>query len=197
MSEKKIVLIHGKKRSGKDYIASLIKKELESCHNIKAKKLSLAYKMKVMISSLFNISLDELEEYKNKESSIYLKEDNEYKKILTFREILQRFGTEVMKNTFGEDIWIRFLIKEIKSSEEEVILIPDIRFEEELRILSGLGSSYTIYIESKSIDNNDQHISEKGLPKKFFSYYFDNSKKNHDEAKHFAAHIADKIFIKG
>jgi len=191
---KLLVLIHGKKRSGKDFVAGLIREELEKEYCINSKRMALADKMKEMISALFDISLEDLEKYKNEELPIYIKEDEKLKEISNFRKILQRFGTEVMKKEFGKYIWVDLLKKEIEKTNEPVILVPDIRFSEELEGLSSY-ETYKIYIDSKNSNHQkDLHVSEKGLDKKLFCYYFDNTEKDPEKARNFAKKIAKQIF---
>jgi hypothetical protein len=54
---------------------------------------------------------------------------------LTLRDILQRFGTEAMRNNFGPDFWVRRWASEFSRLERETkaegVVITDLRFENE------------------------------------------------------------------
>ena len=69
---KKLILINGLKRSGKDYTAELIEEIIGDIGIV-----SFAEPMKKIISETFNISLEQLEDYKNDELGIYTEFDTE------------------------------------------------------------------------------------------------------------------------
>ena len=62
---KKIILISGKARSGKDYIADLLKSKFEE-DGKKVLKLAYADKLKEYLCVLFNLDLATLNDLKNK-----------------------------------------------------------------------------------------------------------------------------------
>jgi hypothetical protein len=187
------ILIHGQKRSGKDYVGNLIKEELIK-RNINAKTYALANKMKDIVSETFKISREELEEYKNQEKDIYIVKDDKIITISNFRKILQHFATDAMKPIFGNDIWINLLQNQIYKEKPDVAIITDIRFMEEYtNFKDSIHSSYAIKIINKTNKNKDNHISEKLLADNLFDYLFDNTKKDPEEAKKFAKEVADNI----
>lgn len=81
--------------------------------------------------------------------------------ILTGREILQKLATEAIRNTFGQDIWVKILLQRLenKSDETKIVLIDDLRFPEEAEIID-----YKIYLEADTLPVQfNNHISESYL----------------------------------
>jgi len=64
------------------------------------------------------------------------------------RICLEYFGTDVMRNHFDKDIWIKILRREVSSAiaAGQRVAIPDIRFANELELINGLdGTLMTVY----------------------------------------------------
>lgn len=157
---RKIILINGKKRAGKDYIANILKEKLGNCEI-----MHYADALKQIISKTFEISLEELDNYKNENVEITFNG-----KRTTFRRILQCFATEAIKPVFGNNIWKRIVLEKIKETNAEYIIIPDFRFPEEY-----IEGSYTVKVlGGEQLDN---HISEHALNNFKFDYIIDNTKK--------------------
>ena len=186
-----IILVHGQKRSGKNYLGSLF----EKYGNFKQRAFADA--MKDIISITFNINREFLEKLKNEEKEIYIKEENKYVSLTNFRRILQYFGTEAMKKYFGRNVWAELCFKEYK--EDDKWVITDLRFLEDelLYVKNKFKDVITIKIIDNSIKRNDIHISEKEIDDKYFDYIFDNSKKDPEEAKKFVIDVLKKMKNKG
>ena len=157
---RKIILINGKKRAGKDYVAKILKEKLGNCEI-----MHYADALKQIISETFEISLEELDNYKNENVEIIF---NNRK--TTFRRILQCFATEAIKPVFGNNIWKRIVLEKIKETNVEYIIIPDFRFPEEY-----IAGSYTVKVLGG--EQLDSHISEHALNNFKFDYIIDNTKK--------------------
>lgn len=168
--KKKVILLAGPARSGKDTIAKMIQKETS-----KSEILSFAGPLKQIIASTFDISLEDLDFYKNKSDKFILNLSEEEKSNFNvnwgtnFRQILQRFGTEGMKPVFGDGVWADIACKKIKESNNEVFIIPDFRFQIEANTVLELVNNdianvyfLNIYSDMCTITDN-QHISEKDL----------------------------------
>lgn len=156
----KIILINGKKRAGKDYVAKILKEKLGNCEI-----MHYADALKQIISETFEISLEELENFKNENVEIIF---NNRK--TTFRRVLQCFATEAIKPVFGNNIWKRIVLNKMENSSAEYIIIPDFRFPEEY-----IEGSYTVKVlGGEQLDN---HISEHALNNFKFDYIIDNTKK--------------------
>ena len=174
----KILAINGKKRSGKDHNAKLLKEKLED-NGYSVAIISFAYPIKDIIAKTFNISVDDVELYKN-ESDEYGLEIKVYPnnqpsgviKYINMREILQRFGTEAMKPYFGKDVWAKLTYDKIEEMGCDFSIIPDFRFPEEYR-----DDIITIKVKNDVIDNasTDSHSSENSLNDFNFNYEIDNT----------------------
>jgi hypothetical protein len=173
MKTPKVILINGLKRSGKDFSGDILLKKLPN-----SKKIAFADNMKKIISETLGITLRELEDYKN--NYYYIKTPDSS---LSFRELLQRFGTEAMKPVFGNDVWARLVKDEILKSSADYIIISDFRFlveYETLKDLDTLGAIklVTLKINDNNLQNKDTHISENELNDFEFDYQIDNTKKD-------------------
>lgn len=172
----KIVLINGKKRSGKDYNAILIKQELES-RGYSVSILSFAEPIKTIIAETFGITVEQVELYKNEPSEYGLEirayPDNQPSCVIEYvgmRDILQRFGTEAMKPIFGDDVWASLLYKRAEKSGSDFVLVPDFRF-----IIEDNINAIKVNVFNNDIESTDTHASETELNDFTFDYYIDNT----------------------
>lgn len=132
-----IIQILGLARSGKDWTAAQLKAYFES-QSKSVEIMSYAAPMKRMTAKLFNISLDNLDSYKNNKDSIYLQEKYQDAEYLTdFRTFLQTLGNEAMKSEFGDSVWADLMLKNINQSTADIVIIPDCRFKVELSTVGG------------------------------------------------------------
>jgi len=161
----KVIGIHGFARSGKDTVADYI---LDSDDTIL--KYSFANPLKTAVSSLFNIPREELDGDNREE---ILPEWG-----LSIRQILQRFGTESMRNVFGDDFWIKkaqHSVDEALGDSEYSVIISDVRFENEADFCRNNG--ILIYIERPDADGvvgDIGHASESGVNLNTSDYYINN-----------------------
>lgn len=167
---KKIILINGKKRHGKDYLAQMLVQKLKE-QGKSAKIMSFADPLKSIIAKTLDITIDDLEKFKNNPKMFvlhYIYEKEKFKEI-NFRQILQSFGTEAMKEQFGEDVWVNLLKERALNSSANFIIVPDFRFfSEEI-------SPYTVKIINNDIVQNDSHRSENELNNFNFRYTINNT----------------------
>lgn len=167
----KLILINGKKRSGKDYFAELLAEELNN-EGYSAEILSFADPIKDIIAQTFDISSEELDQFKNDAESIIVRNGGNQKIISNFRLILQRFGTEAMKEYFGEDVWVQLLLQRANEADVDFVLVPDFRFE-----IEAIDDGITVKIRNDEIEKNctDNHRSENELNDFIFDYTIDNT----------------------
>jgi len=174
----KIILINGKKRSGKDFVAAAIKNEFNK-HNKTAEIMSFADPIKDIIAETLKITIQDLELYKNNPTE-YMIELQKYPSSvmespsalnhIDFRVILQRFGTESMKKWFGEEVWVNLLLSRAESLDVDYVLVPDFRF------LCEAVSKETICVHNDDYSNaNDAHRSENELNEFNFKYTINNT----------------------
>jgi len=183
--EKTIILINGKKRSGKDFSADILQDKLSSLGG--ADKISFATPLKQIIADTFNIPMEDLETFKNDvngygiECKAYPNNQPEVTFLYTnFRTILQRFGTEGMKPVFGKSVWADITYKNSIESDSKYIIIPDFRFYVEHDVFykpfkEGKIKLVTLKIENSDVEVDDAHASEKELDDFHFDYIIDNT----------------------
>lgn len=170
----KLILVSGKKRSGKDYTTSLIAESLRSRgHSVEVK--SFAEPMKQIMSVIFGVSLGTIETAKNEPHNfpIVMTQSNTESNAVRFstdmRQILQRFGSEAMKPIFGDDVWARLIYQYVQSSKADFIIVPDFRF-----LIEYMPSAITVRIKCNLAESVDQHASEIELDDFVFDYVLNN-----------------------
>ena len=174
--KKTIMLIAGKKTSGKNYTAEMLQSMLLK-KNISCETFSFAEPLKDIVAKTFLITHSELEEYKNNPNryKIMLRDnDGDTSKELTdFRQVLNDLGTPIMKSYFGENVWVNLIENKIKKSQSNVILIPDFRFPIEKLQMKDIKVS-TIRVNKEGIAHSDL-VSENSLNDFVFDYEIDNN----------------------
>ena len=169
--EKDVILISGYKRSGKDTTAKMMKEIIEQSGQ-KVEIMSFAEPMKFIAKTIFNISDEQLDKFKNERTYIFSSEKlGSFDKLTDFREVLKKLGTEAIKPLFGDDVWVNLIKDKINKSDADIIIIPDFRF----LIEDSFSNSITIRIINNDIKNEDLHPSETELDGYKFDYYFDNT----------------------
>lgn len=169
-----LILVNGKKRSGKDYFAKMLTDELAKVGKT-AEVMSFAEPIKEIIAETFDLSLEDLDDYKNQARACGISHSKmdgyEFEKLTDFRLILQKFGTEAMKKWFGEDVWVRLLADRAYKSSAEFIIVPDFRF-----LTEDVPGAITVKIKNADVDNSgDTHRSETELNDFTFMHTFDNT----------------------
>lgn len=83
---------------------------------------------------------------------------------LSARELMQVFATDIIRNMFGEDIWVNASINKIKrdfgSNKTHIAIITDVRFPSEVQAIME-NDGYIIRLKRKSFQ--DEHESETAL----------------------------------
>ena len=170
----KLILVSGKKRSGKDYSTSLLAGSLRSRgYSVEVK--SFAEPMKQILSVIFGVSLGTIETAKNEPHNfpVVMTQSNTEANAVRFstdmRQILQRFGSDSMKPIFGDDVWARLMDQYVQSSSADFIIVPDFRF-----LIEHIPSTITIRIKCNLAESADQHVSEIELDDFAFDYVLNN-----------------------
>lgn len=158
-----IVQILGSSRAGKDWTAEQLKLAFESQGKSVA-IMSYAAPMKRITATLFGITLEELDLYKNNPRDYHIHVDNfaDMLNINTtdFRVFLQRMGNEAMKSEFGSSVWADLMKTNISKSDVDVIIIPDCRFTIELETFP---QAVTVRVINRDLPPPMNHASETEL----------------------------------
>lgn len=162
----KVIGITGKARSGKDTISDYIREE-----DLNVVSYAFANPLKDAVSKLFDIPREDLDGDNREE---ILPEFG-----LSIRQILQRFGTESMRNVFDTDFWINKAKRSINKIVEEYpnikIVISDVRFENEADFCRENG--ILIHVSKPDADGNVGdlgHASENGVQFQIGDYHISN-----------------------
>jgi len=170
----KLIQISGRKRSGKDTTALMLKELLEE-RGKSVEIINFADPLKDIISTILGISIEEVNFYKDNPSNFKLQiadnNDGTIEHSTNLRSVLQLFGTEAMKKYFGENVWVTLLQDTIDKSDADYVIIPDTRFLCEI-----VPSATTIRVNSNKAVNVDTHRSETELD----DYRFDITVVNDD-----------------
>ena len=181
---KNIIAFGGRKESGKTELCKI-------CVEHGFEIIYFAKPLKELCATIFNHSIDELNQLKNSKVSINFPNDklelfsqlsglpfdycNKMLKNKVFsnsREIFQYIGTDVIRN-YDND-WHANKTKElIINSTSNNICIDDLRFPNEKKILEDLNADLWFVIRPK-FDNISNHISETSLTWHDFEYIIEN-----------------------
>ena len=137
-----IIGICGFQSSGKDTIANLLINEYGF------KKLSFAGALKDVLSVIFGWSREKLEGLTKEDREWREQIDIWWSKTLDMPQLspryaLQYFGTELFRNHWHPDIWVKVVENKLTHmvKEKENIVITDCRFENEINLIRTYGGT--------------------------------------------------------
>lgn len=155
-----IISLSGKKQSGKTSIA----RHLVEKHGFV--EVSWAAPLKEIIGKqLLGLSNEQL--YGTEQD----KETIDPRWGMSPRDLLQKIGTDLFRDHFMEDFWVKVGTEKIKQLiiEDKNIVIPDTRFPNELKAVEDLGGR-TVRMKRIDYPTHDQHPSETALDGAFFEF---------------------------
>lgn len=171
----RIYAIAGKKRSGKTTAAEIIQHEYRhpQYNNARPHILALARPIKRAVSSILyqlGITSANVEDYI----------EGRYKEAVlptvgvTPRQLMQVIGTEVGRS-LSLTLWIDIFKHSVAtlSSEHRVIIVPDVRFENEAKALRKMGAVF-IHLQRDGL-RSDSHASEQGIRMRKGDYIVNNN----------------------
>jgi len=170
-----IIGLQGKKGVGKNFVASIIQQQVFT--NKKVLICAFADPIKEFLAEIVGLNKENLygnDDQKN-EPTPYLWENmpiwlrEKFKsphKYISFREMLQLTGTEIGREVWGHDLWIKAMHRRILESDADVVVVSDCRFQEEVNAVHEWGGKvWRIKGQQRGKDKdnikNDSHISEK------------------------------------
>lgn len=136
----KIICLCGLKSNGKDTVANYIIKNYDNWE-----KDSFAGTLKDAVSAIFGWDRKMLAGDTPEDREIREQKDEYWSEKLGYdvtpRIILQRFGTDCLRNHLHKNIWVDSLEKKIKDTDKNII-ITDCRFKNEIEMLKNLGATF-------------------------------------------------------
>lgn len=199
MNKPIIIQLLGQARAGKDFTAASLKTYYES-EGLSTELKSYAAPMKRIAASIFGITLEQLDDFKNRsdEVSICVYDWKEY--LITsnsletnFRTFLQRLGSDSVKPEFGNSVWADLMKSNISQSEADIVIITDCRFSTEVRTFS---EAVLVRVVNNALAEPMNHASELELIDYPVDLTLDNT--NYKSNKEDIANLAELILtIKG
>lgn len=155
--------LSGKKRSGKSTVAN----HLKTRYNFV--EISFAYPLKEYIGrGVFGLNDDQL--YGSEE----VREAVDPRWGLSPRAILQKVGTDLLRDGLDEDIWVKVAANKINEicakNPNARIVVSDCRFPNEIETLRKLGG-YGVRVTRIGQVSRDTHSSETSLDTFHFDYH--------------------------
>jgi hypothetical protein len=162
-----VVGIAGKKRSGKDTVAQMLV-DLAEHKGIKAVRRAFADALKEECAKLLVQEFDNFykgyysPEMERIELERILKEMNQDETKEQYRLLLQWWGTEFKRKMISDSYWTDKMEKWIAESTQDMVIIPDVRFPNEVQMIKRL---HGVIINVKRPDQIalDGHASETAL----------------------------------
>lgn len=176
-----LIGLAGYKGSGKDTVGAYLVEK----HDFT--RLAFAHKLKQSVDGLMNTSIEQQDSWKNDPDVkvvIVRDVDGQYPTILksqTFREFLQRYGTEAHRDIFGDDFWVNAILPEVFRHENKKLVVTDVRFQNEADRIVELGGIIAVVERPIASHAHDLHASEQ-LP--LGKFYHIRNYKGFDELYH-------------
>lgn len=147
---KRVIGFTGLPGSGKDTFARYL--ALFSGKN-RVTTEKFAKPLKEAVASLCNVSLDDLEDREFKETPLPCGKSP--------RQIMQLMGTEFVRNVLGENFFVQALAESVKDSSARVILITDVRFQNEADWIHSVGGKVFQIVRPDT--QASSHVSDAGI----------------------------------
>jgi uncharacterized protein YozE (UPF0346 family) len=201
--KKKVILISGKMRSGKNQFAEYLKQQFRSKsfstkEDLFAKDLKDGCKKDfkalstylndqvTRILSLLSINDTVFKEYnaqvKEEVKKLIIKDENWYEnKTEMTRLLLQLYGTEIFRNRVDENHWVNQVKNRAIATDKDIYIVTDTRFTNEIEGMYSEADYDLITIRiNRPMDrkgSENQHKSETGLDRyKNWNYVIHNNK---------------------
>lgn len=216
-----VIGLHGRIGAGKNHIAEAIRlirkdstdrKGFQYNQRVYTEEESFANPLKAAVSTLFSISIEDTrtQEGKNKPTSYHWEHlspslRNKFPDRtgpMLVREILQIFGSDTMRELWGDDFWVRrmreTLEKHLAKREEHrtwkttPVVITDVRHRNEAELVREYGEVWHVVpvdMPIKTLLNKNtcaahhQHSSEQQLPKDLIDLTVYNSFRDFEATK--------------
>jgi molybdopterin-guanine dinucleotide biosynthesis protein len=172
----KVVMIGGKKRSGKGSATEYLKKLYET-QGFTVAVVSIASTVKEIIADLFGISVEDVEKYKNAPTKYWVEAMDTGQLTLhqtDFRRLLQLLGTDIRNKYLGQNFWVRVAVDKITATKADIVLVDDWRFPFEYEEVLKEFPTKTLIILRDS-ETKDTHSSETALDDFVADYTVRNS----------------------
>ena len=165
----RLIGLCGRAQSGKDTLAKLLEQDSGWMH------FAFADALKGVCMDYLGLSYDDVYTQEGK------KKFNDFWG-MTNREILQRVGTEAMRDGFDKDVWVKIAELKARSLLEkgERVILTDCRFPNEAEMICRLGGIVVEMerpgIEALLTESERGHVSEARIPGKYIAFTVENDR---------------------
>lgn len=187
-----IIAIAGKIGAGKDTAGKTMQRLLMENTDQMWEIRKFAAKLKMIASIITGVPIHYFEDqdFKNQEMEVewdwnheLVKHDDQMiiargrvqledrRKKYTYREFLQRLGTEAMRDGIHQDVWVNALFANY--AEDQNWIITDLRFVNEYDAIKAAGGK--VILINRDSDNESTHASESNFDKFEYDYIIDNN----------------------
>jgi len=187
MEHRLILGLMAQKQAGKSSSARFIV-EYAKKHGLSARELSWATPLKDACAGLTGLPKQLFygtDQDKNTpvgkwgilSDSILTKFNKSKEDLLTIRELLQIVGTEAFRNGLGKDIWVNLLFSSIENYSEDIFIISDCRFKNEVEAIKAHNGKVIRLYRNLNIEHSIPHVSELEMleiPNNAFDYIIDS-----------------------
>jgi hypothetical protein len=160
----RIIILAGKKRSGKSTAAEIIKNEIDDEYKIVNIGDNVKNVTCDLINTLLNQNLDvkTIESWDRDTDGFNVKGVNGKTK-LTIRKLYQKIGTDIIRKYLGPNIWVETLCRSMNKNGKYIV--ADCRFSNEAKFIRNYfgQDNVVIYKIFRNTENHDAHISENDL----------------------------------
>jgi hypothetical protein len=180
-----IIGISGRMGSGKDTVANMIREidtkyrtnntgivspaELQADSKWEIKKYAGALKKIASILTGVPEAMFEIPEFKEKDMPESWRHNNGY--LMTYREFLQRLGTEAVRNNIHHNAWVNALMSHCTYKDNWII--TDVRFNNEMDAIRKK-NGFILRVTRPDAEGKAYHISETELDNASFDYVIEN-----------------------
>jgi hypothetical protein len=166
-----ILGLKGLKGSGKDTVAAYLIKQ----HNFERR--AFADPLKKSVAALLKVPYHEIDKWKNDQFVLVevlagVDVPEVYSR-MSFREFLQRYGTESHRDIFGKNFWLDYTLPVEGFYSGRKIVVTDCRFENEARRINRVGG-FVVQVHRPGLKDKDQHSSESLWPSGMVDYQLEN-----------------------
>jgi hypothetical protein len=161
--KKTTILINSGDRCGIDTTAELMKARLGEMGK-SVKILSFAEPLKNDVADLIGITIEELDNLKNNSEEITIG-----KRTMVTRDFILDYAKRI-KKLAGDNYFVKEVVRKIVTSEEDIIIIPDLRFKVEYEYFNNSENVFFIKLLSdlKSCNVNNE------VADLYYDYEFEN-----------------------
>lgn len=169
-----LIGLHGRKQAGKDTVFERASHLMADV--VPVERASFADMLYRSAAAALGLTVEDLQAGKTEPSAyivVHCGDGVRKSSSLTFREYLQRFGTEAHRDIFGSDFWVDNV--ELDHAGR-IVMVTDVRFENEARAVQAAGGRVFRVKGPDEIEHaGDGHASETPLPEHLIDFTLDNS----------------------